>query len=305
MDDSINAATTDLFARIVEAIETGGRLTAAIQDYIEAVLFPPEPDRLAAFLNEDSDGQRDSLLDLIFSPDEVVQIDLEPLVEAARCSQDDEAVLLAQLKARAIDARILMPDGRFLVKISVPDAIKSQFLARLAISRRLSPEVAAAVEKHVSPPRQLFIKVRLRNAGIRFHPGQQSFLCRFFEHMADSEPDFDDCLNLLLSILTTGGADANGYELLAAHKRFLFRSLRQIRQFESQLRQSNMETLMLQGGRAPHASSDELARHMHLIDRIAMGLFGTTEIIAPLIDAPVREVTEVDLPAAAVHSFYW
>jgi hypothetical protein len=302
MDDSINPAIPDLLARIVEAIENGGRLTAAILDYIDAALFPPEPDGLRAFLNDDGDGQRDSLLDLIFSPDEAVQIDMEPLLEAARCSRDDEAVLHAHLKARAVDARILLPDGGFLVKIPVPDAIKSQYLARLAIARRLDPEVAAAVEKHVSPSRQPFVKVRLRNAGIRLAPGQRLFLCRFFEYMADTEPDFAECLDLVLSLLETAGTDVNGYDLLAAHKRFLFRSLQQIRRFEIQLRQSNMETLMLQGVRAPHASSDELARHMHLIDRIAVGIFGTTEIIAPLIDAPVREVTELDHPAPAVRS---
>jgi hypothetical protein len=304
MVDRVSATVPDLLAHIVEAIENGGRLTAAIMDYIDAALFPPDPDRLSAFLKDDGDGQRDSLLDLIFSPDEAVQIDMEPLLEAARCSPDDEAWLLARLKDRVIDARILMPEGRFLVKTAVPSAIKSQYLARLAVCRQLDARVAAAVENYVSPARQAVVKVRLRNAGIRFSSGQSAFLCRFFEHMADAEPGFNDGLDLVLSVLESADADLNGYDLLAAHKRFLFRSLQQIRRFERRLQRSNMETLILQGVRAPHASSGELNRHMHLIDRIAVAVFGTTEIIAPPVDEPVREVTDLDNPAAAVRSLY-
>jgi hypothetical protein len=302
MTQPFHHAQRNGLARIIQAMENGGGLTHAILDYVEAALFSPEPDRLAAFLTGDTDSQRDSLLDLIFYPDQAVQIGLEPLLEAARFSAQDEKQLQDRLMAKLVRARINMPDGRLLACIQVPDFIKSQYLARLNISWQMDSHVATAIEKALPSSIRPMVKVRLRNSGICTASGRRDFLCRFFRRMTYSDPDYLGCLDLVLSLVQRAGKGAEVYDLLVEHKRSLFRSLQQARRFETQRGRSNMETLMLQGVRAPHASPDALVEHMRLLDLICWRIFGNTESIDLPVDAPVRQVSDLDTAEAAIQS---
>ena len=83
----------ELLDRVVQALELSGRLNDAALDYIEAALFPPEADRLALFLKAGTDSQWESFLDLVFYPDQTVQVELEPLLQIAPCSVDDETAI--------------------------------------------------------------------------------------------------------------------------------------------------------------------------------------------------------------------
>jgi hypothetical protein len=293
-----------LLSPIAHALENGGRLTEAVLDFIETSLFPATPDRLAAFLIDDgNESERDSLLDLIFSPDLALQIAMEPRLEAACYSPDDEESLHGQLLARPIQAWIRMPDGSELACIQVPDFIKSQYLERLNLSWHLDPPVITAIDKSMPAAMACNVKVRLRNARIRPTVEQQSVLCRFFEGMAEGEPEYLACLDLLLILLEKAARDVDFYDHLVAHKRFLFRSLRQAQRFETLLRQSNMETLMLQGLRASHAPQGELIYHMGLVDRICANIYGKTESIVPPMEDPLRIVSDLEDPAAAIQAF--
>ena len=302
MTQPFNHTQRDGLARIIELLENGGRLTEAILDYIDAALFSPDPARLAAFLSGNTDSQRDSLLDLIFYPDQAVQIDLEPLLEAARFSAEDEKQIHDRLVARVIRARVNMPDGRQLVRIRVPDFIKSQYLSRLNISWHLDPHVAAAIEKGLPASMRPIVKVRLRNAGICSASGRRDFLGRFFQRMTPSDSDYLACLDLVLPLLESAGKAAEVYDLLVEHKRSLFRSLQHARRFETLLGRSNMETLMLQGVRSPHVAQDDLMRHMRLIDLICFKIYGTTESIEPPVEGPIRQVSDRVAAEAAIQS---
>lgn len=292
-----------LLEPLAEALEKSGLLSDATLAFVETSLFTPRPEPLASFLKADDDeSERDSLLDLIFSPDQDVQITLEPLLEAACWAADDLAALRDQLMARPIAAWIRMPDGTRLVRIPVPDFIKSRYLDRLNVTWCLAGAMRAAIDRHLSPDMALCVKVRLRNGKVRPTADQQPMLCRFFERMIDDEPDFLACLDLFLSLMDRTITADGLYDHLVAHKRFLFRSLQQAQRFEALLRQSNMETLMLQGVRAPHAPQDELTAHMRLVDLICVRLFGKTEAITPPMEAPLRVVTDLETPEAAVRS---
>lgn len=302
MSEPIHDLTDELIARIRTSLETAGCLTPSVLAYVESALFPAERDRLAAFLTDDSDCERDSLLDLIFSPDASVQIGLEPLLERARYSVDDQRAIHDRLMDMTIETRITMPDGRALVDIRLPDYIKAQYLRRLCLSWQLDDPVAAAVEAGVSSTRRSAVRVRLRNAGIRPAAGRQVFLCRFFERIPDSDPEYLACLDLVLSLLESVDGSADGYDMLVGHKRSLFRRLQQIRRFEALLQRSNVETLMLQGVRVPHGSCEALWERMRLIDRICFGIYGKTEAMALPVDQPLYEVVDPDVPEAVIQS---
>ena len=170
------------------------------------------------------------------------------------------------------------------------------------LSWQLDPRVHTSIDDGLSAEMVLQVKVRLRNVNFRPNADQQIVFCRFFERMADDDPDYLACLDLFLSLM---GKDVNTqdvYDRLVDHKRFLFRSLEQAKRFEALLRHSNMETLMLQGVRAPHAPQGELTFQMRLIDLICTRMFGKTEVILPPMETPLRVVTDLDTPDAAVRS---
>lgn len=292
----------ELLARIRTFLETGGCLTESTLAYIASTLFPPDRDRLATFLSHENGCERDSLLDLIYSPGEAVQVDLEPLLERARFSVSDERVIHDRLTGLTIMARIHMPDGRPLVSIRLPDFVKTQCLERLKISWRLDDRVAAAVMARVSSAGRSVVKVRLRNAGMYFTAAQQVFFCRFLERIPDNDSDYLACLDLMLSLLEAVAERSDGYDILAGYKQRLFRSLQQIKRFDTLLQRSNMEILMLQGVRAPQGSYGALMEQVRLTDRISFNVFGKTEAIDFPVDEPADEVGDLDTPEAIFRS---
>ena len=300
MDSTPHDPTAEPFARIVAALADGGTLTADNLDFIDAALFPPTPAALTRFLGDADNSERDSLLDLIFFPGPAFQLELEPLLESAPLGADDDERLRQRLLATPIEASIRMPDGGSLGAIRLPGFIKRHYLERLNPGWRPSPAVAAAIAQGVAVEHRPLVRVRLRNAGIDPDSDQQRFLIRFFERMPDDDREYLAALDLMLSLLTPWEAGSDHFERLAAHKRTLFRTLQQALRFESLLRRSNMETLMLQGVRAPHAAPDALRQEMRLIDRICASLFGRTEHLVMAVDAPLREIGDADDPEAAV-----
>lgn len=291
-----------LLSPIAAALEAGGQIGPDILDYIASSLFDPDPGRLAAFLGDDSDSERDSLLDLIFYPDQALQLTLEPLLAAAGCTVADETALGERLMDRFIDAPVRLPDGRLLVTVRLPDFIKLQFLARINVTWQLNPEVAAAMAVGVPQALQLSVAVRLRNTAFDFSDNHCRFLCRLFSQVPDGGRDVMDCLEAVLPLMTADPADSHVYDLLVEHKRSLFRSFQQARRFDGLLRRSNMETLMLQGLRPPSASADDLQHQMRLIDRICLQTFGKTETIIAPMERPLRQVMDLQTPEAVVKS---
>lgn len=292
----------ELLDRVVQALELSGRLNDVALDYIDAALFPPEADRLALFLKAGTDSQWESFLDLVFYPDQTLQVELEPLLQIAPCSVDDETAILGCLLAQEIVAPVSMPDGTDLAAIRLPDFVKSHFLERLNLSWQIDFRLAEAIDTWVAAGLGPVVRVRLRNAGIQLDSAQLAFLGRFFERMAARDPDYLACLDLVLSFLTTSDSGADMYAVLVAGKRTLFRSLQQAQRIERRLRQSTMETLMLQGVRIPPLAPERLWQHMRLIDRVCLAVFGKTEAIELPLDAPLREVSSLETPAAIIRS---
>ena len=290
--------TADLLEPIVAALNHGGHLDESVLAYIETALFPAEPDALTAFLVDESDSARDSLLDLMFYPGPAVQLEMEPLLEAARCTSADERQLKAGLLEREIRAPIRMPDGQPLVQIAVPDVTKSGYLTRLNVTWQADHEVAAAIEAGVPTEQARVCKVRLRNARTRITPARRRFLVRFFERMQVDDGGLA-CLDLVLALLPIADGEREGYDLLARQKQNLFRSLQQLDRFEARLRKSNMETLMLQGVRTPNLSREAVTEQMRRIDLISHRLYRKTAVIAAPVET-VREVADLATPADTV-----
>ena len=271
MKPSTEHARQVCLSRIVDALTAGGVLTDDVLNFIDASLFPPEPEALAAFLTDDDNSERDTLLDLIFYPDQAFQVDLEPLLEAGRFSPADEKRILTDLLDADIDASARMPNGRDLVCLRLPDFIKKRYLDRLNIAWQPHPDVYAAIDNRVSAPLRPVVKVRLRNAGVRFESDQALFLGRYFTRMDDGHPDFLACLELVLALLDDNSAAVSFYSQLVDYKRTCFRGLQQARRFESLLRRFHIENPTLQGIPPPPEAPGEFGRPPTPIDRLCLG----------------------------------
>lgn len=301
--DSFSFSHDQLLKAIIATLENCGQLSIAVLDFIETALFSVSHEKLTAFLSSEEDqSERDSLLDLVFSPDLAAQIALEPLIEAACLSPVDSGKLQDRLRSTSVRTLMRMPDGSPLSPITVPDYFKSQYLERLNIAWRMDPDLCTIIEENLAHDTALAVKVRLRNANLFPTSNLRKLLCRFIERVADDDPDYPACLDLFLGLMQKEVPAGQAFDRFAEHKRFLYRSLTQARRFETLLRQSNMEILMLQGVRPPYASPDRLMQEMRLIDLITMQMFGKTEVILPAMDDPLRIVSDLDDPAAAVRS---
>jgi hypothetical protein len=293
MTTPINTYQNELYKRIKSAIRQSGRLTDDVLSYIDSALFLRDTDSLIDFITDETDCERDTLLDLIFSPDETVQADLEPLLESYDFSSKDEVVIENRLFSTQILAPIQLPDNSILATISVPEEITTHYLKRLNIANQLDPQLRMSIENGVSAKRCPVVKVMMRNAGLRPHGHQLLFLRRLFERLEDDHPDYLECLALILKVLGDAKGTEDVYDLLAEQKRSLFRSLKRLDRFETLLSRSNMETLMLQGIRAPHFSRRELVQEMTLIDRICFAVFGKTEIIPEPVEETLRGMKDL------------
>ena len=61
------------------------------------------------------------------------------------------------------------------------------------------------------------------------------------------------------------------------NKRFYYKNLQRAEKFRQQLEKTNMETMILQGVKAPYIDIEAETRKMELVDKISLSVFGRTE----------------------------
>lgn len=265
-----------LARRIRELLAEGLELGPDVMHYIDSTYLNPSEEELRALL-EDLDGaQNASLGDLVFAPDEAFQARLEPMLAAGTCAAADVEAVRRRLRLEPPVVTLFDPRTGFRVKRRMPGGRVGHFLAQLHIERHADPGVVAALDRFPDEALRTRLKVRLRNAGAAFTGGRNRFLVRFFETVDPGDARLPESLELVLQVLGEGPGD-DVYQLLMDKKRNCFRELAAAERFADRLRRSNVETLMMEGVRAPHLDPAEARRRMALVDRIAQRVFGRTE----------------------------
>ncbi|MEW6671249.1 MAG: hypothetical protein AB1427_06065 [Thermodesulfobacteriota bacterium] len=269
--------------QLEHAIETiwrqGLTLSPDALHYIDSTFSNPSLQELERILCDESDCEKDSLLELIFFPDLSFQAQIEDLLENCDVTAEDEERLARALAAKRLHTVLLFPDGRGRLPLAVPDWAIARFISRLHISKKPEPDLVDAIRRHVPQPYQALCRVRLRNARLTFTRNKISFLIVFFEKMAVEFRIVLEAYDFLLSFFEELEDDADLYRTLMQKKRFFFQNLQKARRLEVQLKSSNMETLLLQGVRMTHFNMDEARRRMGLIDKIGYAVFGKSDFI--------------------------
>ncbi len=275
-----------LAREISNLFSQGIRLGPDVCRYMDAVFTAPSAEELLVILNDVSDPDRDSLMELIFFPDLAHQVRLEPLLQSHEFEGSDASKVLDALMAQAPQALLIFEDGRGRLQIPVPRYEAGQFIARLNISHPIPEPLAAAISQDIALEDQDRMKVRLRNA--RFTPSevQTDFLVRFFRHIMGDTEQLLEYLDLLLEILRDLPGDGDIFAGLMARKRFYFKSIQQGEKLAEYLEKENIETLIARGFRIPHIDIADARHKMAMLDRISYAIFGKSEYMDPGGSAP-------------------
>lgn len=266
-----------LAERIAKILREGIHLSSEVMHFIDSTFSNPCLDELEKIIADQSDCERDSLIELIFFPDEEIQAKLEDLLENHRYCREDEQKVLEYLSSEPIEATIHFPHNQDVLNVKMPGETAGQFLTRLNIHRKIDQRISAAIDTRIPEELKMQVKVKLRNTNDEIVENKILFLGDFFQKMDHEGGDFMECLDFILSFLDETKNTSNMFGALMDKKRFHFKNVQRAEKFRQRLEKANMETIILQGGKAPYVSIKDEKRKMELIDQISLSVFGRTE----------------------------
>jgi hypothetical protein len=268
----MNMDSTDKCRRLADAILAwfgkGIIIDRQTQHYIDTC-FPEFPmEGIGDHICDAPDLDTASIMDLIFFPDEELQMELEPMLEVEMYDLDNEATTISLLEAETIETVIRGGRCPNTVSLRVPCSSLEAFVRRLGIAKHIPKGLADTIAGMYGTETATRLKVLLRNTRIELDGPAEEFLEAFFLGMDSGAEDFNDCFLLVLELLGESGSEKDPFRLLRLKTDALHEVKTAARRFEEQLRRSNMETLMHQGLRAPEVSAAEAEKKIFLLDRI-------------------------------------
>mgnify|MGYP000727110241 CR=1 FL=1 len=263
--------------KILDILQEGLEINADTQHYIDSTFSHPTIEALDAVLQDESSCETDSLLELLFFPDESVQLQLEGLLEDRHLQPEDEKAIQAQICSQPFQTRFRFRDGRGTLKMKVTPTHVNAFMERLNLTRSLDPKIGAAIKQHVAGPFQTQCKVRFRNARPIGAPHKILFLQSYFEKMEPEDDVFFEYLDFMLNFLEALDDQADIFKGLMTYKKIYFQGLQKAAKLEKQMTKHNVETLLLGGTRLIYMDKVDARKKIQMIDRISLAVFGKTD----------------------------
>ena len=267
---------------ILKILSNGLTLSNDVIHYIDSTFSNPGIDELEEILGDDSNCEKDSLVELLFFPDEQLQYQLEDLLENRQFEKEDEKEVLDHLCRNPLDVKFRFPENRGSFNLEIPETVAHQFIKRLHIFKQIDPNLLSTIKDNTSAEHKNRFAVRLRNSRLVATDNAVWFLSAFFERWEIKDKDVFKYFDFVLLFLEELQEDEDIFESLMKKKRFYLKHLKRAEKFEEQLQKTNMETLMLKGEIAAFIDKNEAREHMEIIDRISQAVFGKTEYFGPL-----------------------
>lgn len=268
-----------LAEKIGEIFAEGALLESGVVHYIDSTFSNPPVSEIETVIGDESDCERDALLELLFFPDEPTQVRLEPLLgdEALGYSafgeEDEELVLDRLYRAGDPVASFGFGDGRGELNIQVPRHAAEMFLSRLNVANNPDKRIVAAIKENVSEKYSGIFRVRMRNSRFAGSENQICFLIDFFGKIEPRSSDAAACLDLLLRLFEETDPASDIFEMLADRKQTIMRNLEKSVEHERKCENKNIETMILQGIRTPYFNRQEAMKQVAVIDDICMAVF--------------------------------
>ena len=279
-----------LAVRIVDILRGGLTLNADTLHYIDSTFSNPSIGELEELLQDESSCETDSLIELLFFPDESVQMQLEEMLGETRHQKQDEQEIQDLVCTKAFQTRIHFPNDRGTLAMEVTPSSIAQFIMRLNLLRCLNPKLSASIAEYVPVTFQTRCKVRLRNTKPITSQNKILFLQAFFEKLEIDSEESLDLLDFILTFLDECKDGQDMFKALMTKKRFYFQSLQKAKNLDIQLRKHNVETLLLRGKRVSYVDRADARKKILMIDRICLAVFGKTEFF-DLMPAGEQSIT--------------
>lgn len=265
-----------LVERIHACLIAGIHPEPHVRHYIDSTFGHITHRELSTIIGDPDNCERDALLELIFFPGRDTQIRLENLIEAGRFQQRDQGVILGQVMGKKPVASLFHPPGGPPVCFAAPERAVGEFVARLYIHKRVPGRVREALCRHLPEDLQVPARVMIRNAGFACRGPRADFLEAFMRSMPAMPETVLDHLEFVLHLLETSPDDMPLRDSLTRQKQLYRKNVIRAGQFERQRHGRNMETMIMQGIRIPHADPEDDMRKIAMLDTVAMALYGKT-----------------------------
>ncbi len=260
--------------RINKILRAGLTLNQDLLHYIDSTFLNPSVKELESIINNESEPDREALMELIFFPDKLLQVQLEKILENEPFHVSDEKKIARLLIEKKTETTLMFPDNRGSLRVAIQEQTAHKFVSRLKLSKQLDTKLLEAINSHVPPEYSDLIKVILRNSKLILTKRRIFFMCSFFKTIRADEPVLFQCLSFILNFLDEIDDNQNILSFLLKKKSHYQNNIRKAEQFNKQIAGSNMEILILQGNRVPHISKEEACKNIELIDRISLAVFG-------------------------------
>ena len=262
------------FALALQAIfEEGLHVNQDSRDFIFSTISISDIRELQTLITDPSSCESDSLIELIFFPDESIQRRLEDRLQSEMFQQKDQQTILKHVLSCRGKTLVRFDGLEPVLEIMTPENGARAFLARLNITRHPDPDLIRVINQTAGKTQGEKYSVWLRNMVRELCEQEINFLKNLFLKMDARHDRFHEYLNFSLRFLETSPKNADLYQSLQQHKQRCLLHIQQSDRFEAYRRNHNIETLMSHGIRIPHMDKQTLLVQVSLVDDISLALF--------------------------------
>ncbi|MBF0450528.1 MAG: hypothetical protein HQK75_07485 [Candidatus Magnetomorum sp.] len=219
-----------------------------------------------------------SFYDLLFSPDETFQIQLEPLLSREVISIADRSQLIDRLSTSNLTATILFEQSLQGLTVTIDPIIISAFIYRLHLSRTIPISIRKMLPE--KDQQQWRVLVQLRNEAIPWTEKRSDFIARIIQTFLDDDA-FPNILSDMLHFCKECEDQSDFVYQLKKRKRQLSQNLNRYQHGQALYEKHSMEFLMVSGIRPIHLDVEKTNKTIRIIDKVLNDLFGTNEFILP------------------------
>ena len=288
MVPDLKDAARRLAGEIERRLQPGILLNRDTLQFMASTFSIQNPRDLSMLLADPDGSEAQSLLELLFTPDEAARVELEEIIAIYPFTDLDEQAIINDLSSKKLSVPIHFPDAPEPLPCSPSKHLLANWIRSLRITAQLPMELVEDINQHASSRLRSQIKSTLRNTRADLSRPVCAFLGRLMEKSTGDGKSFLEDLDICLAILSEQPIVSSLYDLFMSKKRRLLGMLQQAKKFERQLAENNIEILIMKGVRAPHIDKTEALQTIARIDAICLAVFGVTD---PLLQIP----TTVDL----------
>lgn len=262
------------FALAVQAIfEEGLHVNQDGRDFIFSTVSISHISELQTLITDPSICESESLIELIYFPDESIQLRLEDRLQSEMFQKKDEQAILEHVLSCRGKTLVRFDGLEPVLEIMTPENGARAFLSRLNIARHPDPDLIRVIRQSAGKIQGKKYSVWLRNTVRDLYERDINFLKNLFLKMDARHDRFHEYLFFSLRFLEASQIDADLCLSLKQHRQRCLQHIQQNDRLEAYRRNHNIETLMSHGIRIPYTDKQALLLQVGLVDDISLALF--------------------------------